>query len=166
MKYDDASWHSGGNFPKDLPPEAGATHAGMFLAWSLLSGLAGSIHLEDCPESIPMLKERSLTPGVFFLRFCDGKFTDEDLNGEGNSFAQHYFDLETGQYVHDYGETLGFSPDDLYYVPDTWETFTDLSQFWTGGMPNGRTPGPPELRTRPSRFGCDPRVPGPGQLSR
>ena len=24
MKYDDASWHYGGNFPKDLPTEAGA----------------------------------------------------------------------------------------------------------------------------------------------
>jgi hypothetical protein len=126
MKYDDASWHSGGNFPKDLPPEAGATHTGMFLAWSLLSGLAGSIHLEDCPESIPMLEERSLTPGAFFLKFFDGKFTDEDLNEEGNSFALHYFDLETGQYVHDYGKTLGFSPDDLYYVPDTWESFDRL----------------------------------------
>ena len=31
-KYDDASWHYGGDFPKDLPIEAGATHTGMFLA--------------------------------------------------------------------------------------------------------------------------------------
>jgi hypothetical protein len=62
----------------------------------------------------------------FLPDFFDGKFTDEDLNEEGNSFAQHYFDLETGQYVQDYGETLGFSPDDLYYVPDSWETFDRL----------------------------------------
>lgn len=26
MKYDDASWHYGGEFPDDLPPTAGATH--------------------------------------------------------------------------------------------------------------------------------------------
>ena len=37
MKYDDWSRHGGGNFPADLPPEAGATHAGMFLAWALLA---------------------------------------------------------------------------------------------------------------------------------
>ncbi|MGN6118448.1 MAG: DUF7832 domain-containing protein, partial [Rhodanobacter sp.] len=43
MKYDDASWHYGGDFPKDLPDEAGATHTGMFVAWALLSGLAGQI---------------------------------------------------------------------------------------------------------------------------
>ena len=33
MKYDDASWHYEGAYPADLPPEAGATHIGMFLAW-------------------------------------------------------------------------------------------------------------------------------------
>jgi hypothetical protein len=31
MKDDDWSRHGGGNFPANLPPEAGATHAGMFL---------------------------------------------------------------------------------------------------------------------------------------
>jgi len=77
MKYDDASWHSGGEFPKHLPPEAGATHSGMFLAWALLSGLAGELHLEDSPEGIKALRERTITPGAFFLRFCDGKLTDE-----------------------------------------------------------------------------------------
>jgi hypothetical protein len=33
MKYDDASWHYGGDFPADLPREAGSTHIAMFLAW-------------------------------------------------------------------------------------------------------------------------------------
>ncbi|WP_262497415.1 DUF7832 domain-containing protein [Pedobacter caeni] len=28
-KYDDASWHYGGDFPKDLPQINGATHIGM-----------------------------------------------------------------------------------------------------------------------------------------
>lgn len=34
MKYDDVSWHSEGSLPSDLPYTAGATHAGMFLAWA------------------------------------------------------------------------------------------------------------------------------------
>ena len=29
MKYDDASWHYNGDFPTDLPVEAGATHIGL-----------------------------------------------------------------------------------------------------------------------------------------
>ena len=39
MKYDDWSWHSGREFPAGLPPEAGAIHIGMFVAWALLHGL-------------------------------------------------------------------------------------------------------------------------------
>jgi hypothetical protein len=126
MKYDDASWHSGGNFPKDLPPEAGATHAGMFLAWALLSGLAGDIHVTDFPEGIPKLRNRTVTPGAFFLAACDGKFTDEDLNETGNAFAAFYFDLDKGKYLADYEGTLGSGLANLYYVKDTWQNFDKL----------------------------------------
>jgi len=47
MKYDDASWHYDGEFPADLPPEAGATHIGMYLAWCLLNELAGPLYTDD-----------------------------------------------------------------------------------------------------------------------
>lgn len=39
MKYDDSTWHTDGDFPADLPPEAGATHIGMFMAWALAQNL-------------------------------------------------------------------------------------------------------------------------------
>jgi len=130
MKYDDASWHSGGDFPADLPPEAGGTHTGMFLAWALLSGLAGAIHVEDFPDDVPTLKARSVTPGAFFLAACDGKFIDEDLNDEGNAFARDYFSFENGQYLADYEAVLGHGipdePGGLYYIADTWESFDIL----------------------------------------
>lgn len=123
MKYDDASWHYGGKFPKDLPIEAGATHTGMFVAWALLSGLAGEIHIDGFPGDIPRLKSRSITPGKYFLESCDGKFTDEDLNDEGNAFAREYFNLESGEYLADYEATVGVGLPELYYVKDTWENF-------------------------------------------
>jgi hypothetical protein len=126
MKYDDASWHYGGTFPKDLPPEAGATHTGMFVVWALLNGLAGETHTDDFPDEIPQLRARSRTPGRFFLEACDGKFTDEDLNEEGNAFAQMYFDFKTGAYIWDYKATLGGDVPDLYYVKDSWENFERL----------------------------------------
>jgi hypothetical protein len=126
MKYDDASWHYGGKFPEDLPPEAGATHTGMFVAWALLNGLAGEIYTTDFPDQIPKLLSRSLTPGRFFLEACDGKFTDDDLNEEGNSFAQAYFDFEKGQYIRDYEASLGEGVADLYHAEDTWENFDRL----------------------------------------
>jgi hypothetical protein len=126
MKYDDASWHYGGDFPNDLSEEAGATHTGMFVAWALLSGLGGSIHIEDFPEDIPKLQSRRITPGKFFLASCDGKFTDEDLSDEGNSFAASYFDLTKGQYVGDYERIVAVDLPSIYHVPDTWDTYEKL----------------------------------------
>jgi hypothetical protein len=126
MKYDDASWHSGGDFPVDLSEDAGATHTGMFVAWAMLAGLGGPIHIEDFPEDIPNLQSRSTTPGKFFLASCDGKFTDEDLSEEGNAFAQAYFDLSKGQFVADYQQAVTVNLPSIYHVPDTWETYEKL----------------------------------------
>jgi hypothetical protein len=124
MKYDDASWHYGGTFPKELPSKSGATHTAMFVAWALLSGLAGEIHVIDFPQDILKLHSRSLTPARFFLDECDGKFTDEDLNKEGNAFTLDYFDgFKNCQYLKDYEAILGGELESLYYVKDSWENF-------------------------------------------
>jgi hypothetical protein len=127
MKYDDASWHSGGNFPKDLPAKAGATHTGMFVAWALLSGLSGEIHTVDFPADIPALRNRSITPGAFFLASCDGKFTDEDLSDEGNDFAAAYFDLQKGKYIADYEAIFGKDGLTIYHVADSWENYDRIA---------------------------------------
>ncbi|MEK7949180.1 DUF7832 domain-containing protein [Luteolibacter soli] len=127
MKYDDMSWHSGGDFPADLPPEAGATHTGMFVAWCLLNGLGGELHTEEFPDTLEKLRERKLTPGGFLIEACDGKFTDEDLGSEGNAFTEAYFDFSTGEYLADYEGCLGAPGGSLYAVPDTWDNFDKLA---------------------------------------
>lgn len=128
MKYDDATWHSGGEFPQDLKPEAGGTHVGLFLAWALLSGLAGALHLEEMTEELEELRRREITPGAFFLRHCDGKLTDDDLSDEGNAFAQSYYGTSDApiNYFADYGEALERDLPSLYHVPDTWDSFERL----------------------------------------
>ena len=80
MKYDDASWHSEGDFPADSPPEYGGTHIG------LLKG--------------------KMTGTEFLFRNCDGEFTDEDLNDEGNAFIGIYY-AENGPYLSDYAGEFG-----------------------------------------------------------
>ncbi len=127
MKYDDASWHYGGDFPKDLAPEAGATHTGMFVAWCMLNGLASELHVDEFPDLLRELKVRTLTPASYFIKACDEKFTDEDLSEEGNSFAKAYFDFDKGEYLGDYEATFSLSGQDLYRVPDTWESFDRLA---------------------------------------
>lgn len=126
MKYDDASWHSDGDFPADLPPEAGATHIGMYLAWLLLRGMAGEELLDDMQEELGSLTRRAMTPGQFLL-VCDGKFVDEMINDEANAFTAEYYDMDNGQYLDDYEDLLGEDVPDLYHVADTWENFDRLA---------------------------------------
>ena len=90
MNYDDASWHCGDGFPAGLAPDAGATHAGLFLAWALLADLGSDYHAVDCAEDLERLRARKLTPGRYFLAVCDGKLTDEDFDAEGNETTIDY----------------------------------------------------------------------------
>jgi hypothetical protein len=123
MKYDDVSWHTGADeYPSDLPPEAAATHTGMFLAWALLEGLGGDVF--DAADH-ERLKKRAVTPGQFFLD-SDGKLVDEMLSDEGNRFTQAYFDMEKGQYLYDYDRVLCAGVDTAYRVPDSWQNFDKL----------------------------------------
>ena len=125
-KFDDASWHAGGDFPKDLPQEAGGTHIGMFVAWAFLSGLVGEVHCDD----VEPLQLRSMTPGAFFLDACDGKFTDETLNDEGTLFAKAYYDQ---QYSDDYFAALvGNALPSVYHVQDSWSNFDKLRPVLNG----------------------------------
>jgi hypothetical protein len=129
MIYDDASWHYGGDFPAGLPPEAGATHIGMFLAWMVLNGHGGATHA----AALAGLSERVATPGSWFLRSCDEKLTDTDLSAEGNRFAQAYYlfdedrhDEGEPSYLSDYAKSF---PDleSAYSVPDDWASFDRLA---------------------------------------
>ena len=127
MKYDDASWHYGGDFPKDLPNEAGATHIGMFVSWCMLNGLAGELHTKECPEDLALLKARELTPGAWFIKACDEKFIDEDLNEKGNSFAAYYYQAEDAEYIGDYSDALSDEIESLYHASDSWDLFNKLA---------------------------------------
>jgi hypothetical protein len=98
----------------------------MFLAWALLSGLGGELHVADNAEALHRLRCRGVTPGAFFMSECDGKFTDEDLNEQGNAFASEYYSLETGQYFADYEAAVGGELPDLYHVADSWENFDKI----------------------------------------
>jgi hypothetical protein len=130
MKYDDASWHYGGNFPAGLPPEAGGVHIALFAVWAWANDLAGSLLLEDVPECLGAVRARRETPVRMFFKYCDEKLTNEDLNDEGNAFAQHYYKGEgdgSGQYFDDYGSTLGDDLPSLYHVSDGWESYDSIA---------------------------------------
>lgn len=131
MKYDDASWHYGGTFPEDLPNSAGATHIAMFLTWAVLNDLAGELHRTELQADLSQLKTRLITPVEWFLSVCDEKFTNEDLNEEGNKFASYYYNgadesSDLTHYFTDYTEAFP-NVESLYSVPNSWASFDQLA---------------------------------------
>lgn len=123
MKYDDASWHYGGDFPPDLPPEFGATHIAMFMAWAFTRGYTGAIHLEDADSArdVERIKSRSMDPREFLIRRCDEKLTHHDLNEEANRFTQAYY---SASYFADLEETFG---SDSYDIANSWENYDRIA---------------------------------------
>ncbi|MET3025186.1 hypothetical protein ABXT06_00770 [Flavobacterium sp. UW10123] len=139
-KYDDSSWHYGGDYPDDLPDVNASTHIGMFLTWCIDKDLLSEEQLEDSEEGINAIKNRELTGAEFLIDYCDEKFSNYDLNDLGNEFAEAYyyddesdFAKEFGAYCDDYGEHFdkeaekkGFEYESFYHVENTWENYNSL----------------------------------------
>lgn len=127
MAIDRADWHSGGDYPADLPPENGGTHIGMFLAWAILNGLQGEFHNEESPDELAAVRARQMTGLEFLFQACDGKFWRDDLSAEGNEFAAAYYSGEGGQgygaYIEDYEGALAHGLPTIYHVADTWAIY-------------------------------------------
>ncbi len=119
MKYDDASWHSGGDFPKGSPDEYGGTHIALFLRWCFNKGWAGDLHKEEEPEDTQKVIDGELSATEYFFKYCDGKLTDEDLNNEGNAFAEKYYG-DNGLYLNDYAKHFG---ELMYVAPESAHDF-------------------------------------------
>jgi hypothetical protein len=144
MAYDKADWHSGGDFPEELPAENGGTHIGMFLAWAITRNLEGEFRRDESEAELAAVRERAMTGRDFLFRACDGKFWDEDLSDEGNAFAEFYYGTggSAGPYFDDYRDILERDVQGTYYVEDTWENFDKLAAVidrryteWKAGPP-------------------------------
>ena len=121
MAYDRADWHYGGDYPKDLPPENGGTHIGMFLAWIITRNLESALLREVSPIALDAVRKREITGRDYLFDQCDEKFIDQDVSDEGNAFTQAYYEANT--YLEDYERVLGQGLASLYEVPDTWANF-------------------------------------------
>jgi len=134
MKYDDASWHWGGEFPEDSPQEYGATHIALFMRWCFVKGWAGEIHLEEDPERLQAVIDGTSSATEYFLAFCDGKLTDEDFSDEGERFASEYYG-DKGLYLHDYTENFA---DLMYVAPEEDHDFEKFSAILESRYRSGK----------------------------
>lgn len=127
---DRIDWHTGGDFPENLPEVNGGTHIGMYLAWIIKNDLIGQLHLDDSVEALEKVKLKQITGRDFLVDMCDEKFWEEDLNEEGNNFTKHYYESESKEnfksYITDYCEVLGQEVESLYEIENTWENYEKL----------------------------------------
>lgn len=123
MKYDDASWHYGGDFPKGLPNENGATHIGMFLSWIIERDLVSDELRAEAAAELARVKRRKMTGAKFLMTVCDEKLSSADLSPEGNRFAKAYFMKE---YLEDYADLFEPEHASLYDLADTWKNYDRL----------------------------------------
>jgi hypothetical protein len=138
MNYDNASWHYGGDFPEELPDEAGATHMGMYLAWAWSVGLVSA----EFSEEMKALAERTRTPGEFLFSEFDEKLAAELFNDEGNDFTSSYYSADGSQvcYNGDYESVLGAGVESLYSVDDSWDNFEKLKPILDARLEAWRNP--------------------------
>jgi hypothetical protein len=135
-KYDDASWHYGGDYPKDLPNESAATHIGMFLQWLIENDLISAEFKEIANDEIRQVKEREISGAELLINVCDEALIDDDLNELGANFAIDYYNNETefskqyASFTDDYAKVFddkaernGFEYKSIYHVENTFENY-------------------------------------------
>lgn len=135
-KYDDASWHYGGEYPENLSNENASTHIGMFLTWCINNDLLSEEVNEDAADETERVKRKEMTGAEFLIDVCDEKFSDHDLNEQGNQFARDYYTDDTNfakkynSFNDDYSavfdkkaEEHNFEYESFYHVEDTFENY-------------------------------------------
>lgn len=130
MKYDDAGWHSGGDFPEGQPEEHGGTHIALFLKWCLVKGWGSSVLPGDEVEQVV---DGRMSASEFFFEHCDGKLVDAMLNADGNAFAERYYG-DDGLYLDDY--SLHFA-ELMYRAPESAHDFAKFSAVLDARLKSG-----------------------------
>jgi hypothetical protein len=126
-----------------LPPGHAATHIGIFLAWAVLNGLAGDWHRLNSTQHIERLQRREITGAQFFFAVCGDRFSEKDLNPEGNLFTRAYYENGPGKrglYFKDYAEMLSAELPSFWHVEDTWENFDLLAPIITQRFETWKNP--------------------------
>lgn len=130
--YDKAKYHfDAENYPKDLPMEQAYVHTGMFLGWIIDNNLFNKEFFAelDIQKDIDAFKNRQIKATDIYQNQLDGALTNEDLNEEGNAFAQCYFDFDKGQYIQDYTKVFGLKAGNSYAVENTWENYEKIKKI-------------------------------------
>lgn len=126
IKYDDASWHFDGDFPKELGITAARTHMGFVIRWAAENKLLSNLLTSNFPNEINALKNNKITSSEFIEKCCDDKLTNDDFSEEGNLFLSHYYD---DHYMDDYVDTSSDDLPTIYHEPDNNEKYQIVKEI-------------------------------------
>lgn len=144
MSYDRADFDYSTE-AEPLPKGHAGTHIGMFLAWAVLNNLESDFHRQHSAEPLARLRRREITGRQFFEAACQERFSERDLNDEGNSFAQHYYVDEAGrrgEYFADYKKTLAAGLPSFWHVADNWGNYEKLAVLISRRYEEWKSPRP------------------------
>lgn len=133
MSYDRADFDYSTE-EEPLPKGHAAIHIGMFLAWAVEHGLENDLHRKRSGPLLEKLRKREITGRQFFEAACGDRFSERDLNPDGNAFAEYYYIDTAGQrgvYFEDYKKTLVKGLPGFWHVADTWENYDKLAPVIT-----------------------------------
>ena len=108
---------------------------GVFLAWCVRLQLVDSSFANQHQELILRLNYHEITGAQLLVDACGGTLRYEHLNPRGGEFARAYYPL----FIDDWRATFG---EDIYSVPDNWETYDRIAPALTSALlgPPGKPP--------------------------
>src|SRR5690348_14223481 len=111
--YDKAKYHYEEVEELGLPEEHAANHTVFFLRWLIENDLMSPLFGEQGGDILKRFRAGEL--GIHDVyEWWDSCLIEDMLSVEGNAFAMHYFNLESGPYLSDYSSTLqGDLPSEL-----------------------------------------------------
>lgn len=123
VTYDDASWHTGSDFPEELDTHAARTHIGMFLAWAIERGLGSELVHESQSGLADGLRAGTLTGAEVLRDACDDTLSDDCFSETGRAFAGDYYEEH---YLDDYVALSDDRLPTIYHEPNSQEKYARL----------------------------------------
>jgi hypothetical protein len=118
--YDKAKYHWDSVAGLGLPEEHAFHHTTFFLAWLVQNRLMSDWFEAEGRDEIARYQAGEISINQLY-EWWDACLISDMLSEEGNAFARHYFDFESGAYLSDYCQYLQRDLPTEFHVPYTRE---------------------------------------------
>jgi hypothetical protein len=125
--YDKAKYHYESVEEHGLSEEHAANHTVYFLRWLIENDLMSDEFIEESGDEIAKFRAGKATIHDVY-NWWDCCLIDDMLSDEGNAFAMHYFDFETGKYLQDYTKLLQGDLPSEFHVEYNEENYQALKK--------------------------------------